>query len=83
MLNRRTNPPGFGSLEPVMVDQPDHPRLAAQLLTILQKERDMRAESLVKASAKDYAEYRWYCGIIEGLDLAIASAKEAKKKAEA
>ena len=68
--------------EPVGFHQPDHPRLPMILLNVLERERAMRIESL-KGVAKDFADYRYHCGVIEGLDLAISFAKEAKKKAEA
>jgi hypothetical protein len=69
--------------EMVTLHQPDHPRLAINLLTILQRERDIRVKTLIESVAKDYADYRQCCGVIEGLDIAIAAAKAAKDKAEA
>lgn len=63
--------------------QEDHPRLATNLIAMLQKEHDSRAEQLVKGFPKTLEEYKYNVGIIEGLDLAMAFAKEAKRKAEA
>lgn len=63
--------------------QPDHPRTAINLLTILQRERESRAAQLVKGFPKTLEEYKFHVGIIEGLDLAIAFAEQAKLKAEA
>ena len=70
-------------VEPVAFTQPDHPRLPQILVELLRAERKARAESLVKNSAKDFADYRHACGVIEGLDLAISLAEQAKKRAEA
>lgn len=69
--------------DPVAFTQPDHPRLPTILHELLKIERETRAAVLVKNGAKDFAEYRHLCGVIEGLDLAISLALQAKKKAEA
>lgn len=61
----------------------DHPRLAATLLETLRKHRILMVETLAKNRAKDFPEYKYLCGQIDGLDIAINFAQEAKRKLEA
>lgn len=61
----------------------DHPALAQTLVRELQKIREERIRTLVKSPAKDYAEYLSRCGVIEGLDIAIAAASIVDKKLKA
>lgn len=58
----------------------DHPRLAATVLTVLERERKIMADNLVAVRAKDYSEYLNRLGQIEGLDIAISHAKDVAKK---
>lgn len=61
----------------------DHPRLAASLVDRLFKQRAAMIEQLAKNRAKDFPEYKYLCGQIDGLDIAINFAQEAKRKLEA
>ena len=61
----------------------DHPALAQTLVRELQKIRDERVHTLVKSPAKDFAEYQNRCGVIEGLDIAIAVASHVDTKLKA
>lgn len=61
----------------------DHPALAQTLVRELQKTREERVRMLVKSPAKDYAEYQNRCGVIEGLDIAIAVAAQIDQKLKA
>lgn len=61
----------------------DHPALAQTLVRELQKIRDERVRTLVKSPAKDFAEYKERCGVIEGLDIAIAVASQVDTKLKA
>lgn len=61
----------------------DHPALAQTLARELQKIREERVNTLVKSPAKDYAEYQKRCGVIEGLDIAIATATQIDTKLKA
>jgi hypothetical protein len=65
------------------VSQDDHPRLAGHLLSRLQKQRAEMIENIAKNLAQDFPEYKRLCGVIEGLDIAISLAEEAKRIAEA
>lgn len=64
----------------VAMQRDDHPRLAASLLTVLERERKIMAESMATVRAKDYAEYLNRLGQIEGLDIAISHAKAQASK---
>ena len=61
----------------------DDPRLPRILLQMLKEYRAAVAENLVKGHSNDFAEYRHACGKIEGLDIAINFANQAKAKLEA
>lgn len=67
----------------VQTIQPDHPRLAASALTVLQRERHMRAEQMVKVRAKTFEDYQYQVGLIEGLDVAISLLKQVDDKLNA
>lgn len=66
--------------EVVAMQVDDHPRLAASLLTILERERKIMAESMATVRAKDFAEYLNRLGQIEGLDIAISHTKAQASK---
>lgn len=66
--------------ELVTMSRDDHPRLAASLLTVLERERKIMAESMATVRAKDYAEYLNRLGQIEGLDIAISHTKAQASK---
>jgi hypothetical protein len=67
----------------VTTQRDDHPRLAGMLLEALKKQRIMLVEALAKNRAKDFAEYKYLAGQIDGIDIAISFAKEAQKKLDA
>lgn len=50
------------------------------LTSDLQKEIDVRAASLAEGSAKDYAEYKGMCGVVEGLAIAQRFVAEAVQR---
>lgn len=73
----------FGVDEDVVTMQrDDHPRLAATMLDSLKKQRLMMIEALAKNRAKDFPEYKYLCGQIDGIDIAINFANEARKRLE-
>lgn len=80
-----TAPAGrLGPREDVVTTQrDDHPRLAATLVDLLRKQRIMMVEALAKNRAKDFPEYKYLVGQIDGLDIAINFAKETQKRLEA
>jgi hypothetical protein len=63
--------------EPVREFTGDHHRLARGLLQQLESQRADLAEQLVKGTATgSFDEYRYRCGLIEGIDRAIILCKQ-------
>lgn len=50
------------------------------LLSKTAEERNRKTEFLVAGSAKDYAEYKYICGVIRGLDLADENLHDLAKR---
>lgn len=80
--NRRPRPFGNPDDEPVITMQADHQRLPGTLLAMLKEQRAKTVENFASRDAKDFAEYRFWRGQIEGLDIAISFAQQAQKKLE-
>lgn len=64
----------------VTMQTSDHPRLAATVLTTLERERKILIDQLASVRAKDYAEYLGRFCQIDGLNIAISHVKEQAKK---
>lgn len=69
--------------EPVITAQEDHRRLPMMLLGMLQLQRADLVEMLAKGRSLDFPAYKFACGQIDGLDIAINFAQQAQKKLEA
>lgn len=67
-------------VEPVREFTGDHRRLTVKLLPLLEQQRAILAEALVKGGPKDFAEYRNRVGVIEGLDIAIERCKQVQSQ---
>lgn len=48
----------------------DYQQIAEYLLSRLQDKKQSTAEHMARGHAKDYAEYRQLCGLIQGLEFA-------------
>lgn len=68
------------AMEPVITTQDDHPRLANTLIAALKQHRADVVEQIAARDAKDFAEYRFWRGQIDGLDIAISFAEKAQKQ---
>jgi hypothetical protein len=66
--------------ETVITTQDDHPRLAATLIGMLKQQRATFVETIATRDAKDLAEYRFWRGQIDGLDIAISFAEKAQRQ---
>lgn len=71
--------------EPVREFTGDHHQLAINLMRRLEQQRASLVEQLAKAGVsggfiKSLDDYRFHCGKIEGIDIAINLCKEAQSK---
>lgn len=64
-------------MDPVREFTGDHHRLASNMLPQLEAQRASLVEALVVGAAVDsFEEYRYRCGLIEGIDRAIILCKQ-------
>lgn len=69
-----------GNQDVVTAITQDHPRLAATVLTALERERKILIDQLASVRAKDYAEYLGRFCQIDGLNIAISHVKAQAEK---
>jgi len=79
----RGQPRQLGVLEQVRTEVDDHPALASTLQRALEEQKAQVERILLGGSCKTFEEYRYQCGKIEGLDIAIATCKHVQSRLSA
>lgn len=70
----------FEAGDQVRTEVDDHPALASTLLRALEEQKALIERNLLAGQCKTFDEYRYQCGRIEGLDIAIAACRHAQSR---
>ncbi len=79
-------PIGAPRLDPfpaVRTEVDDHPALAGTLLRALEEQKAQIERLMLSGQCKTFDDYRYQCGKIEGLDIAIAACKHTQSRLSA